>query len=62
LNFFKTTGKLKIFQPEKSHHFVDPDALIFKIYTLSESETVFHKIIEENFIRMCVEITHNSSA
>jgi len=31
-----------------SHHFVELDKLIFKIYTVWGLGIVFHKIIEEN--------------
>jgi hypothetical protein len=43
--FFKTRGKLKIFEPSKSHHFVDLDELILKMYTVLGFEIVFCKII-----------------
>ena len=45
--FFKTREKLKIFEPSKSHHFVDLDELILKMYTVLRFE-IFHKMIEEN--------------
>ncbi len=32
-----------------SHHFVEFDKLIFKMYTAWGFEIVFHKIIEENW-------------
>jgi hypothetical protein len=43
LNFyiFKTTGKLKIFEPKKSHRSVDFDELILKIYTVLSFQIVF---------------------
>jgi hypothetical protein len=31
-----------------SHHFVDLDDLILKMYTVWRFDIVFHKIIEEN--------------
>ncbi len=33
LDIFRTTGKSKIFEPKKPHHFVDFDELILKMYT-----------------------------
>ena len=32
-----------------SHHFVEIDELIFKMYTVWGLEIVYHKIIEENW-------------
>ena len=32
-----------------SHHYVELDGLIFKMYTIWGFEIVFHKIIEENW-------------
>ena len=50
LDIFKTTGKLKIFEPKKSHHFVDRNEFrILKMYTFLTFQIVFHKIIEENW-------------
>jgi hypothetical protein len=34
---------------KKSHHFEDLDEPILKMYTVSWFETVFHKLIEENW-------------
>ena len=42
-DFFKTIGKLKVFQPKKSQHFLDLNGMILKMYT------VFYEIIEENW-------------
>jgi hypothetical protein len=46
-DIFKTTEKLKKFEPEKSYHSVDLNELILKMYTVLRFEIVFHKIIEE---------------
>ena len=48
IRFFKTREKLKIFEPSKSHHFVDLDELILKMYTVLRFQILFYKIIEEN--------------
>ena len=37
-----------MFEPEKSHHFVDLDKLILKMYTVLRFHIVFYKIVEEN--------------
>ncbi len=42
------TGKLKFFEPKKSHQFVDLDELILRMYSVWGFDIVFHKIIEEN--------------
>jgi hypothetical protein len=47
-DFFETTRKLKFFEPKKSHHLVDPDRLIIKMYSVSGFEIVLNKIIEAN--------------
>jgi hypothetical protein len=49
IDIFKTTGKIKIFEPKKSYHFVILDELILKIYTVLRFQIVHHKIIEENW-------------
>jgi hypothetical protein len=46
---FSTTGKLKIFDPKKSHHYVDLDELILIMFTILRFQIVLHKIIEENW-------------
>ena len=49
--------KLKIFETKKSHHFLDLNEVILKIYTVWVFEIVFHKIIEENCKKFGVEIS-----
>ena len=44
--------KLKI-----SHHYVDLDVLILKMYTVLGFETVFNKLIEEDWKKFSVEIS-----
>jgi len=56
-DFFVTRGKLNNFQLKKSHHFVEHDELILKMYTVLEFAAVFHKLIEENWKQFCVEIS-----
>jgi len=34
-HFFKTRGKLEFYESKKSHHFVDLDELILKMYTIT---------------------------
>jgi hypothetical protein len=46
---FETKGKLKIFYLKISRYFVEPDELILKLYTVLVFETVFHKLIKENW-------------
>ena len=57
IRFFKTTGKSKKFEPKKQHNFVDLGELILKMYTVFRLDIVFHKIIEENWKKFCVEIS-----
>jgi hypothetical protein len=57
IRFFKTTGKFKNFEPKKQHQFVDLGKLILKIYTVFRFDIVFHKLIEENLKKICVEIS-----
>ncbi len=42
-DFFKTKGKLEIYESKKSHHIVDLDELILKMYTVLRLEIAFHK-------------------
>ncbi len=35
-------------EPKKSHHFIDLNELILKMYTALMLQIAFHKIIEEN--------------
>ena len=39
-----TTGKIKMFEPKKSHPFVDLDELIPKMHTGLGFVIIFHKI------------------
>ena len=55
----KTTGKLNIFEPKKSHHFVDLDKLILKMYTVLRFQIVFHKVIEEIWKKIWVQISYS---
>jgi hypothetical protein len=50
---------LEFFEPKKSHHFVDLNELILKIYTVLEFEILLHKIIEENWKQYCAEISYS---
>ena len=43
-DLFETSGKLKFFEPKLSHHFVNLDEWIFKMYTFGGFEILFHKI------------------
>ena len=54
--FFLTTGKLKFFKIKMLHYFVDLDELIHKMNTVLGFEKVFHKVIEENWKTICVEL------
>jgi len=38
-----------MFEPKKSHHFVDLYELILKMCTVMRFQIAFHKIIEENW-------------
>ncbi len=48
LRFLETREKSKFVAPKISVHFLDLDELTLKIYTLLESDIVFHKINEKN--------------
>ena len=47
-DFFETRGKLRNFYFKISHHFVEFNELVLKMYTVLWFEVVFHKIIKEN--------------
>ena len=47
-----------MYELKKSLRFVDLDQLILKMHTVLEFEIVFHKIIEENWNKFCVEISY----
>jgi len=51
------TSVCKHFSSMISHHFVELDELIIKMYSVWRFEIVFHKIIEENRKKIWVEIS-----
>ena len=57
--FFETRGKLKITLLKILHHFVELDELMLKMHTVLRLEIVFHKFIEENWKKTCVEISYS---
>ncbi len=57
ISIFLTTGKLKFFKIKMLHYFVDLDELILKMNTVLGFEKVFHKVIEENWKTICVELS-----
>ena len=57
LRFFETRGKFEIFQLKISHHIVELNVLILKMYTVLELEIVSHKLMEENWKKFCVKIS-----
>ena len=52
--------KIKIFGLKISHHFLELNKLILKMYSVLRFKAVFHKIIEENCKKLCVEISYSN--